>query len=178
MYETIVILNPNTTNEIVDSKLSDWTQLINDYGAKIQRTERWGKKNLAFEVKKFHQGIFLLFHIDGNHDCIAELERRFRIADEVIRFQTVKMTDMEYKTSCELLDSLNTRFSEEIAEENSEHEVNVKDEKDADASKEAALEIADESAEETQENQSAEENNPDESCDKETNDQEKTEAGY
>ncbi len=112
MYEVIAILNPNTTTEILEGKITDWTQIIQGFGAELRRVERWGKKNLAYEVKKFHQGIYLLFHIEGKHDVVAELERRFRIADEVIRYQSVKLSDPEYKASVELLDGLKTRFSE------------------------------------------------------------------
>ncbi len=113
MYETIVILNPNTSNEDVENKISDWTQLVKEFGAETKRVERWGKRNLAFDIKKFHQGIFILFHIDGKNEAIVELERRFKIAEDVIRYQTVKLTALEYKTSNELLDSLKSQQHDE-----------------------------------------------------------------
>jgi small subunit ribosomal protein S6 len=128
MYETIVILNPNIANEMLEKKIADWTQLIQDFGSEISRIERWGKKNLAFDVKQFHQGVYVLFHIEGNCDAIAELERRFRIADEVIRYQTVKMSDIEYKTSNELLDSMKSRFAEDIKKESVNKEEEGKNE--------------------------------------------------
>jgi small subunit ribosomal protein S6 len=113
MYETIVILNPNTTNDVLETKISDWNQLVKEFGAETRRIERWGKKNLAFEVKKFHQGIFVIFHIEGKIDAIVELERRFKIADEVIRYQTVKLTDMEYKASNDLLDNVKSQMHDD-----------------------------------------------------------------
>ncbi|HPQ42028.1 MAG TPA: 30S ribosomal protein S6 [bacterium] len=113
MYEIITILNPNVTSEFVETKISDWSKLITEYGAELRRVDRWGKKNLAYEVKKFNQGYFLLFHIKGAHDIIDELERRFKIADEVIRFQTVKLNDREYQNSVELLDQMNARVRED-----------------------------------------------------------------
>lgn len=113
MYEVITILNPNVSSEFIEGKISDWTDLVKEYGAEIQRIDRWGKKNLAYEVKKFNQGFFLLFHIKGNHDVVDELERRFRIADEVIRYQTVKMNEREYRNSVELLDQMKARAREE-----------------------------------------------------------------
>lgn len=121
MYEIITILNPNVTNEFVESKISDWSDLVKEYGAELQRVDRWGKKNLAYEVKKFHQGFFLLFHIKGSHEVVDELERRFKIADEVIRFQTVKLNEKEYQNSVELLDQMNARAREE-AERKAESE--------------------------------------------------------
>ncbi|MBN1878643.1 30S ribosomal protein S6 [bacterium] len=110
MYEVIAILNPNTTTEVMEGKITDWTQIVQGFGAELHRVERWGKRNLAYEVKKFNQGIYVLFHIDGKHDVIDELERRFRIADEVIRYQSVKLSDVEYKASVDLLDGLKSRF--------------------------------------------------------------------
>lgn len=112
MYEVIAILNPNTTNETLEGRIADWTQIVQNYGAELRRTERWGKRNLAYEVKKFHQGIYVLFHIDGKHDVIDELERRFRISEDVIRYQSVKLSDSEYKASVDLLDGLKSRFAE------------------------------------------------------------------
>ncbi|MCD4655575.1 30S ribosomal protein S6 [bacterium] len=113
MYEVIAIMNPNVTSEFVEGKISDWTAIIKEYGAELSRVDRWGKKNLAYEVKKFHQGYFLLFHIEGNPDVIGELERRFRIADEVIRYQSVKLVGQELVQSVELLDQMNARVREE-----------------------------------------------------------------
>ena len=113
MYEVIAILNPNVTNEVVEQKISDWKGIVTEYNAELHRIDRWGKKNLAYEVKKFHQGYFLLFHIQGEHAVIDELERRFRIADDVIRYQSVKLNEVEYKASVELLDQMNSRMNEE-----------------------------------------------------------------
>lgn len=113
MYEVIAILNPNVTNEFVETKISDWTAIIKEYNSELHRVDRWGKKNLAYEVKKFRQGYFLLLHIEGEHSVIAELERRFRISDDVIRYQTVKLNELEYKTSVELLDQMVARTQEE-----------------------------------------------------------------
>ncbi|MBN1297774.1 30S ribosomal protein S6 [bacterium] len=114
MYEIIAILNPNVTTETVEAKISDWTGIVKEYGAELSRIDRWGKRNLAYEVKKFNQGFFLLFHVDGKHDVIAELERRFRIADDVIRYQTVKLSDQEYRVSVDLLDHYGSRSSEDV----------------------------------------------------------------
>ena len=88
-YESIVIINPNCTDEALKALESKFTGLINENG-KVESVENMGKKKLAYEIKKFKEGTYMLFNFEAKPDSIAELERNYRITDEVIKFIVVK----------------------------------------------------------------------------------------
>ena len=88
-YESIIIINPNCTDEAIKALESKFTGLINENG-KIESVEKIGKKRLAYEIKKNREGYYMLFNFEAKPDSIAELERNYRITDEIIKFMTVK----------------------------------------------------------------------------------------
>ncbi len=88
-YESVVIINPNVDEEGIKSLISRFTDLINSDG-KFEKVDELGKRKLAYEVKKFKEGIYVVFYFEANADLISELERNYRITDEVIKFMTIK----------------------------------------------------------------------------------------
>ena len=88
-YESIIIINPNVDEEGIKSLISRFTDLINSDG-KLEKVDELGKKKLAYEVKKNQEGFYVVFYFEANTDLIAELERNYRITDEVIKFMTIK----------------------------------------------------------------------------------------
>ena len=105
-YETICILNPNLSGQDVENQLKTWQQVITDNGGEIKRVSRWGKKKLAYPVKKFNQGIFMVLHYTSSGEIVDELERRFKISDQVIRFQTISLTPLQERVSQATLDKM------------------------------------------------------------------------
>ena len=91
-YESIVIINPNCTDEVLKALESKFTGLINENG-KVESYENQGKKKLAYEVKKNKEGFYILINFEAKPDSIAELERNYRITDEVIKFIVVRKED-------------------------------------------------------------------------------------
>ena len=88
-YESVIIINPNV-DEAGQKALEDkFTGLINENG-KVESVEKMGKKRLAYEIKKQKEGIDLLFNFEAKPDFIAELERIYRITDEIMKFIVVK----------------------------------------------------------------------------------------
>ncbi len=88
-YESVVIINPNVDEEAMKALISRFTDLINSDG-KVEKVDELGKKKLAYEVKKFKEGFYAVFYFEANTNLIAELERNYRITDEIIKFMTVK----------------------------------------------------------------------------------------
>ena len=88
-YESIIIINPNVDEEGIKALISKFSDLINSDG-KVEKVDELGKKKLAYEVKKFAEGTYVVFYFEANTSLISELERNYRIADEVIKFMTVK----------------------------------------------------------------------------------------
>lgn len=88
-YESIIIINPSVEEQGVKELTQRFTDLINKDG-KVESVEDMGKRKLAYEVKKNKEGIYVLFNFEANPDSIVELERNYRITDEVIKFITVR----------------------------------------------------------------------------------------
>ena len=88
-YESIIIVNPNVDEEGLKALEEKFTGLINENG-KVETVENMGKKKLAYEIKKFREGTYLLFNFEAKPASIAELERIYRITDEILKHIVVK----------------------------------------------------------------------------------------
>lgn len=91
-YESIIIVNPNVEEAGVKALEDKFTGLINENG-KVESVENMGKKRLAYEIKKNKEGIYILFNFEAKPDFIKELERVYRITDDVIKFIVVRKED-------------------------------------------------------------------------------------
>ncbi len=89
-YESIIIVNPNVDEDKLKELENTITALVNKDG-KMDKVEEMGKKRLAYEVKKNKEGIYVAFYFEGNPTLIAELERNYRIIDEVIKFIDIRV---------------------------------------------------------------------------------------
>lgn len=88
-YESVIIINPNLEEEAIKSLIEKLSNLINTDG-KVSSVEEAGKKKLAYEIKKNKEGFYVIFKFEANPELITELERVYRITDEVIKFIVVK----------------------------------------------------------------------------------------
>ncbi len=89
-YESVIIVNPNVDEDKLKSLENTITELVNKDG-KMDKVEELGKKKLAYEVKKNKEGIYVAFYFEGNPTLIAELERNYRIIDEIIKFIDIRV---------------------------------------------------------------------------------------
>ena len=90
-YETIFIASPTLTDEQADELVKLYEGIIAEQGGELLKTDKWGRKKLAYEVQKFSEGYFTLFELNAGPTLIAELERRFRNNDAVIKYMSVRM---------------------------------------------------------------------------------------
>lgn len=88
-YESVVIINPNLEAESVKAFIQKISDLINNDG-KILSIDELGKKKLAYEIKKQKEGFYIVFKFEANPQLITELERIYRITDNVIKFIVIK----------------------------------------------------------------------------------------
>ena len=88
-YESVVIINPNVEENALKALIERFQTLINTDG-KVEQVNELGKKKLAYEVKKNKEGYYVVYDFEANPSLIAELERNYRITDEVIKFIVVK----------------------------------------------------------------------------------------
>ena len=88
-YESVIIINPNATEEALKALESKYTGLINKNG-KVESFENQGKKKLAYEIKKNVEAFYFLVNFESKPESIAEIERNYRIDDEILKFIIVK----------------------------------------------------------------------------------------
>ena len=88
-YESVVIINSNLEADALKALINKFSDLINTDG-KVTSVEELGNKKLAYEVKKNKEGIYVVFKFEAKPTIIAELERNYRITDEVIKFIVIK----------------------------------------------------------------------------------------
>lgn len=89
-YETIFILNPEISEDEVNSVVDKVKLLIEKSEGIIENVDFWGKKKLAYEINKKNDGYFVLINFSSKEDFPKELDRNFRIMDLVIRHIIVK----------------------------------------------------------------------------------------
>lgn len=91
-YESVIIINPSLEEEGIKNLINKFSSLINTEG-KVESVDELGKRRLAYEVKKNKEGYYVVFHFEAKPTLIAELERNYRITDEVIKFIVVRKED-------------------------------------------------------------------------------------
>ena len=91
-YESVIIISPSVEEEGIKNLIKKFSDLINTDG-KVESVEEIGKRKLAYEVKKNKEGYYVLINFEAKPSLISELERNYRITDEVIKFIVVRKED-------------------------------------------------------------------------------------
>ncbi len=100
-YELMYISAPNTAVDDISKLNTQLEQIVSERGGTVTRIEDMGRRNLAYRINKFDDGIYTLLYVDGSGVEIAELERRLRVTDFVIRHITVR-TDEDMKRAAKM----------------------------------------------------------------------------
>ncbi len=88
-YESIFIVHPEVVGDDQLAIIDKYKTILSDQGAEVLKVENWGTRTLAYQVKKQSKGCYVLMIFDAEPTVIAEFERRMRIDEMVIKFQTV-----------------------------------------------------------------------------------------
>jgi small subunit ribosomal protein S6 len=92
-YEVVFIAAPSLTNEELDGFIAHIQSVAEGRNGKVVKVENWGKKSLAYKIGKFRDGYYVILTVESDGTAIAELERRFRVTDYIIRFLTVRIDE-------------------------------------------------------------------------------------
>jgi small subunit ribosomal protein S6 len=95
-YELVYILPPETTEEQVNELHGQLDSVVSRMNGRIEKTENWGRRKLAYEIGHQKEGVYVLEVIDGNGELMKELDRRLRVMDQVVRHLVVRV-DREKK---------------------------------------------------------------------------------
>lgn len=88
-YESVVIINSNLEEQAAKALIQKFSDLINTDG-KVESIDELGKKKLAYEIKKQTEAYYFIINFEANPTSITELERNYRISDEVLKFIVIR----------------------------------------------------------------------------------------
>lgn len=89
-YEVVFILRPDLDEEKNAAVIDKFKGLIESHGGEILKLDKWGKRRLAYEVKDLREGFYIIVHMNAEPKVAAELDRVFKITDEVLRHIIVR----------------------------------------------------------------------------------------
>jgi small subunit ribosomal protein S6 len=92
-YEVVFVAAPTLDSEELDGFIEHIQAVVEGKNGKVVKVDNWGKKTLAYRIKKFREGYYVVLNIEGDGSAIAELERRFRVTDYILRFISVRIDE-------------------------------------------------------------------------------------
>ena len=95
LYEVMFIVRPDAADEDVDKLIAGFSATVTGGGGAIKSVEKMGRRKLAYMVRKFNDGNYILLTIEANGAGVLELERRMRVTEPVIKFITVRIDEEE-----------------------------------------------------------------------------------
>ncbi len=95
LYENVFIARQDVSSQQVDAMTEEFSKLVNDNGGEVGKTEYWGVRSLAYRIKKNRKGHYVLMNLNAPSDAVQELERNMRLHEDIIRYMTVRVEDLE-----------------------------------------------------------------------------------
>jgi small subunit ribosomal protein S6 len=92
-YELMFIVRPDMAEEDLDKLISTLETAVSTSGGTVKSVERMGKRRLAYTVRRFHDGVYVLLTVEGIGGLVHELERRLRVTEPVIKFLSVRIDE-------------------------------------------------------------------------------------
>src|SRR5215207_9360165 len=93
VYEVIFIVDPDTQEEEMTRLTTNLSGITTDQGGTITRNEVLGRRQLAYRIGRKNEGVYVIFEVEGSGGEIAELERRMRVNDAIMRYMTVRVDE-------------------------------------------------------------------------------------
>lgn len=90
-YESLFILRPDMEEEKIGEIMEKFRALVENNGGQVARLDKWGKRRLAYEIERLREGLYIIFQFKSDPEVVKELDRVFKITDEVIRHIIVRV---------------------------------------------------------------------------------------
>src|SRR6478735_3443581 len=95
LYEHIFLARQDVSPTQVEELTNAFTEVITQGGGKVTKNEYWGLKSLSYRIKKNRKAHYTLLNIDSPHAAIAEMERQMGINEDILRFMTIRVDELE-----------------------------------------------------------------------------------
>lgn len=151
LYETVIVFDPQLKAPEIEESLKKFTNFIVNHGGEIAIQEEWGKRRLAYEIKRRQYGFYILLRFNGPGQLVALLEREFKLNEMVLRHLTIKLD----KKALQVEQALEQEKAEEApkkepeSEEKAPENVTLVEETDSETEPEPEIEPAEELPEES-----------------------------
>ena len=99
LYEHVLLARQDVTSQQVETMIDTYKGVIEQNGGRLEKIEMWGVKSLAYRIKKNRKAHFALLNIDAPPAAIAEMERQMQISEDVLRFMTIRVEQLEAEPS-------------------------------------------------------------------------------
>jgi small subunit ribosomal protein S6 len=99
LYEHVFMARQDVTSQQVETMAEQYKSVIEQNGGKIEKMEMWGVKSLAYRIKKNRKAHFTMFNLDAPAAAVAEMERQMRISEDILRFMTIRVDELETEPS-------------------------------------------------------------------------------
>lgn len=99
LYEHVYIARQDISPQQVDALTEQFKGVIASLGGEVGKTEYWGLKNFSYRIKRYRKGHYVLMNVDGPADALKELERQERIHEDVLRYLTIRVDELETEPS-------------------------------------------------------------------------------
>jgi small subunit ribosomal protein S6 len=95
LYEHIYLARQDVSPQQVEEMTNNMTEVLTQGGGKVTKNEYWGLKSLSYRIKKNRKAHYSLLNIDAPAPAVAEMERQMRINEDILRFMTVRVDELE-----------------------------------------------------------------------------------
>lgn len=95
LYEHVVIARPDISGQQAEALLEEMKGILSENGGSVSKTEYWGLKNLSYKIRKHRKGHYGLLNIEAPSGALQELERRLKIHEDVIRFVSIRVDELD-----------------------------------------------------------------------------------
>ncbi|HOB08311.1 MAG: 30S ribosomal protein S6 [Limnochordia bacterium] len=89
-YELMLLLNPELEEEALEAVIQKTTDIVTSRNGEIENIDRWGKRKLAYEVKDYTEGFYVVIRFKADNEATTEVDRVLKITEEVLRFLLVR----------------------------------------------------------------------------------------
>ncbi|MDA0367901.1 MAG: 30S ribosomal protein S6 [Proteobacteria bacterium] len=94
-YENVFIVRQDVSNQQVEELATRFTEILESGGGKVEKTEFWGLRTMAYKIKKNRKGHYVMFNLDAPSPAVQEMERNMMLSEDVIRHMTLRVDELE-----------------------------------------------------------------------------------
>lgn len=99
LYETVFIARQDISPNQVEALADDYEKVIAELKGSVKKREYWGLRTLAYQIRKNKKGHYIMYNFDAPSDAIAEMERRMRLNDDILRFMSIRIDEINEEPS-------------------------------------------------------------------------------